>query len=109
MNRRILVIDDQEEVLKDYQEILSPRCLTDEKISQLEAELFGKKSCQTSPAQPAYEVYLARQGKEGYEIAKKMKEAGLSEDYIAKYKQSRLIYNTGFTACGVILLYELLI
>ena len=41
-------------------------------------------------------------------IIKKMKESSLSEEYITKYKQSRLIYNSGFTACGVILLYELL-
>jgi len=41
-------------------------------------------------------------------IIKKMKESRLPEDYITKYQQSRLIYNTGFTAIGVVLLYELL-
>jgi len=41
-------------------------------------------------------------------ILKKMKEYRLPKAYVKKYKQSRVIYNFGFTACGVILLYELL-
>jgi len=41
-------------------------------------------------------------------ILRKMKESNLPEEYVKKYRQSRMIYNLGFSACGFILLYELL-
>ena len=41
-------------------------------------------------------------------ILKKMKAYCLPKAYVEKYKQSRLVYNFGFTACGIILLLELL-
>ena len=41
-------------------------------------------------------------------VIRKMKASGLPDDYIREYKQSRWIYNLGFTLCGGILLYELL-
>lgn len=41
-------------------------------------------------------------------ILKKMKDYGLPTAYVRKYKQSRMVYNFGFTACGVTLLYDLL-
>lgn len=41
-------------------------------------------------------------------IFKKIKEIDLPEAYVKKYKQSRLLYNLGFTVCGVILLFEVI-
>ena len=41
-------------------------------------------------------------------IVKKLKNSNLPPTYIKKYKQSRLLYTSGFIVCGVTLLYELL-
>jgi hypothetical protein len=39
-------------------------------------------------------------------IIKKIQETNLPKAYIKKYKQSRLLYNLGFTICSLILLYD---
>jgi len=76
MNRRILVIDDQKEVLKDYEEILTPHICEVNRLRELEEELFGEKLTPPENLQPCYELYLAKQGQEGYELVKKMKSLG---------------------------------
>lgn len=41
-------------------------------------------------------------------IIRRMTASRLPRNYIRKYRQSRLIYNTGFIFCGGTLLYELI-
>ncbi len=79
MNNRIIVIDDEESILNDYQMILSP---PQEDISKqremqaLEAELFGASEVQERNVQEHYEVTAALQGKEGADYIAEAKKNG---------------------------------
>ena len=77
MNRRILVIDDQQEVLEDYRQILARELnIRDPELSVLKQELFGKDAGSGRPAEPAYEVVTARQGEEGFLLAQEARAEG---------------------------------
>ena len=76
MNRRIIIIDDQEEILRDYQEILSPFRFEDPELEKLETELFKKQTLPSKSTQLSYEVFLVRDGKHGFELVKGMREKG---------------------------------
>jgi anti-anti-sigma factor len=61
-NRRILVIDDSEDIHKDFHKVLARRAETAE-LDEIEASLFGASS---SPGgQPVFEVTSSYQGEQG--------------------------------------------
>ncbi len=71
MNRKIIVIDDEESILKDYLMILSPPERDDisdleKKAAELAAELFGEGAKKGKPAEERYELTTALQGEEGF-------------------------------------------
>lgn len=63
-NKRILVIDDNQDILETYKDILSP---TSESIDQLRS-LAGKSG---EPQRESFDLVLASQGQEGFECVKK--------------------------------------
>lgn len=79
MNNRIIVIDDEESILNDYQMILSPpqQDISKQKeMEDLEAELFGKSEVREQSVKECYEVCTALQGKEGAERIAEAKNNG---------------------------------
>lgn len=80
MNKRIIVIDDEESILKDYLMILSrPEgdiSELEKKAAALEAELFGEVLKEEKADQEYYELTTASQGKEGFAQVKAAKERG---------------------------------
>lgn len=77
MNKRILVIDDEEAILNTYGLILSPVEDAVDKLEQkaaaLEAELFDDPDDKTEVEPDSYELVFARQGEEGFKLAGKAK------------------------------------
>ncbi|MBF0495185.1 MAG: response regulator [Deltaproteobacteria bacterium] len=69
MNKRILVIDDQKNILADYESILCPGTAADEhrlSLTRAADELLGMKK--TDKIEEVYEVTTASQGEEGYKL-----------------------------------------
>jgi signal transduction histidine kinase len=64
--KRILVVDDSEEIHADFRRILVPSRAPSE-LDAMEAELFG--SALPGPAHPAFEIESAYQGQDACEIA----------------------------------------
>lgn len=64
--RRILLIDDNQDIHRDYRKILSPAREQDTSLDVLEAALFGEAVA--APAAPEFEVDSALQGEQGYEM-----------------------------------------
>ncbi len=62
-NRRILVIDDSEEIHHDFRKIFSPGSSTGKALDAVEAKLFGEPSA--ARRKPQFDVDSAFQGKEG--------------------------------------------
>lgn len=82
MNRkRIIVIDDEASVLKDYLTILSPpdpnMADLEKQAAALECRLFGESAERAGPAREYYEVTTALQGEEGFEKVRDAREKGL--------------------------------
>jgi len=79
MNKRIIVIDDEESILEDYLRILCPPqadvALIEEKAA-LEAELFGEPLGPDQTVQESYEVITALQGRDGFDEVRKARERG---------------------------------
>ncbi|MDO8349188.1 MAG: response regulator, partial [Planctomycetota bacterium] len=75
MNRRILVIDDNEAIHADFQKILMPAPVASDDLLSAEADLFGEPT----PAldRVAFEVTNASQGEQGYRLVKAAAAAGL--------------------------------
>ncbi len=73
MNNRIIVIDDEDSILKAYLSILSPDEKT-AKTAALEVALFGDASQQES--EEHYELTTVLQGEEGYEKIKQARDNG---------------------------------
>ncbi len=80
MNRKIMVIDDEETVLQDYLRILAD---SDPEMDDLraeaarvEAELFGPPETPKPGGRESYEVTAASQGEEGYLCVRKAREDG---------------------------------
>ena len=80
MNRKIIVIDDEESILKDYRLILTSAAaglsLLEKEAAALEAELFGETGEQEKAAEEGYDLHTAFQGQEGYAMIKSAYEAG---------------------------------
>jgi two-component system, NtrC family, sensor kinase len=73
-NRRILVVDDNQSVHKDFRNILVPPDKDPEHLQDMEAALFGE----SEPKGPAltFEVDCASQGQEGYQMVLDAVKAG---------------------------------
>ncbi len=80
MNRKIIVIDDEESILKDYRLILTVAAggLTslEKKAADLEAELFGETGEEEKKAEEGYELTTALQGEKGYHLIKQASVSG---------------------------------
>ncbi|MGE0085382.1 MAG: ATP-binding protein [Desulfococcaceae bacterium] len=80
MNRKIIVIDDEESILKDYRLILTSSAAglssLEKEAAALEAELFGESGEQEKTAEEGYNLSTALQGAEGYNLIKAAKSAG---------------------------------
>jgi CheY-like chemotaxis protein len=78
--RRILVIDDSEDIHKDFTRILCPVRTGDwDDLAQLEMSLFGSTSLGTSASNDSFEVDSAFQGQEG--LAKVQEAAAVGRPY----------------------------
>lgn len=73
-NHRILVVDDNEAIHKDFRKILCTRTKC-ESLASIESSLFGTSDTPTS-ARPVMQVDSAMQGEEGYAMVRKAKEEG---------------------------------
>lgn len=77
MNKRIIVIDDEESILNDYTMILSPARKNASALKEraaLEAELFGEKAAREPASQECYDLTVALQGREGFEKVRQARE-----------------------------------
>ncbi|MCA8949837.1 MAG: response regulator [Planctomycetes bacterium] len=74
MNRRVLVIDDNEAIQADFLKILAPDAAVSDDLLAAEAELFGDQPA--LPERTRFEVVTASQGREGLERARAAAAAG---------------------------------
>jgi CheY-like chemotaxis protein len=75
--RRILVIDDSEEIHKDFARLLCPERPADwEDMAQMEALLFGLESTAESSSSESFELDSAFQGEEGLAKVREAQAAG---------------------------------
>ena len=65
INRRILVVDDNESIHADMRKTLQPRRSVDE-LSELESLIFSDTN--SKPAEPLFEIESAYQGQEGCDL-----------------------------------------
>jgi signal transduction histidine kinase len=76
-NRRILVIDDNLSVHKDFRNILAPANTEPVRLQNLESALFGDNYQAEKPPTPiAFDVDCASQGQQGYEMVIEAVKAG---------------------------------
>lgn len=68
-NRRVLLVDDQEQLHEDYRKILALFPLASPEFDVLEADFFGSPPA-TRPLLPIYELTSAFQGREGVELVR---------------------------------------
>ncbi|MEE4354941.1 MAG: ATP-binding protein [Desulfococcaceae bacterium] len=80
MNRKIIVIDDDESILQDYRQILAPLpggiSDMEKEAAALEAELFGDTEKIFPKEEERYELSTALQGQEGWEQVRNAQQSG---------------------------------
>jgi CheY-like chemotaxis protein len=64
-NRRILVIDDNRAIHKDFRKIFQPTAPGDDALTRSEVALFGAAAAPAPQLQPRFEVDFATQGADG--------------------------------------------
>lgn len=69
-NRRILIIDDNESIHKDFKAILCDDGQNNDELDEAKAALFGEEESDSKP-QEGFEIHSAYQGQEGLEMIKK--------------------------------------
>ena len=62
-NGRLLIVDDNPAIHEDFTKILAPESRLEDEMSRAELLLFGEQP--SAPAQPAYELHFAHQGRQG--------------------------------------------
>lgn len=75
VNRRVLLIDDNEAIHSDFRKILTPPKRVDDDLLAAEAALFGDAVAE-SENEPGFELTSALQGREGFELAVQARAAG---------------------------------
>ncbi|MFO1476447.1 MAG: ATP-binding protein [Verrucomicrobiota bacterium] len=85
-NRRILVIDDNPSIHKDFRNILAPKHEEDGHLENMEAALFGEKTDKAPVVE--FEVDCASQGQEGY--AKVIEAAKAGRPYATAFVDVRM-------------------
>ena len=75
-NSRILVIDDDREIWKAYQAILSPPKKKENSPSNKMAQLLGLNNNVNTDEWPEFELSFKSQGQDGYELVKEMLATG---------------------------------
>ena len=74
MNRRVLVIDDNEAIQADFRKILTPTRAGDEALRDTEAALFGDTAPELEPV--CFELSTASQGKAGLDLVVQARNSG---------------------------------
>lgn len=74
MNRRVLVVDDNEAIHADFRKILTPEPAASADLLAAEADLFGEAAPVEDRVE--FELQTASQGQEGYELVKAAAAAG---------------------------------
>jgi diguanylate cyclase len=75
VNRRILVIDDNAAIHRDYDKILSGGADGGTGLSEMERLLFGEEPA-AAPLQPMFQLEFATQGQQGVELARSAAQNG---------------------------------
>jgi len=75
VNRRILVIDDNEAIHQDFRKILCAGLGGDSALAETEAALFGESPAQDN--QPDFQVDSAFQGRDGMEMVRRARGQGM--------------------------------
>src|SRR5919108_5101926 len=65
-NGRLLIVDDNPAIHEDFTKILAPESRLEDEMSRAELLLFGEQP--SAPAQPAYELHFAHQGRQSAAI-----------------------------------------
>jgi CheY-like chemotaxis protein len=73
--RRILVIDDNVDIHRDFRKLLCPE-REEEELDELEGAIFGSKAPPPAPRVLPFIVDSAMQGKEGLEAVRRMRKLG---------------------------------
>ena len=74
MNRRVLVIDDNESIHDDFRKVLMPTSAADDDLLMAEAELFGEPVSVVDRV--TFELTFASQGQQGHQLVKDAVAAG---------------------------------
>ena len=74
MNRRVLVIDDNESIHDDFRKVLMPTSAADDDLLVAEAELFGEPVSVVDRV--TFELTFASQGQQGHQLVKDAVAAG---------------------------------
>jgi two-component system, sensor histidine kinase and response regulator len=74
MNRRVLVIDDNEAIHADFRKILTPAPIASVDLLVAEADLFGTAAPAVDSV--SFDLVAATQGQEGFEIVQRAQAAG---------------------------------
>ncbi|MCB9879258.1 MAG: response regulator [Planctomycetes bacterium] len=75
LNRRVLVIDDNEAIHADFRKVLTPAPRVSQDLLDAEAALFGEPQATTGP-RTEFELTTASQGREGYQMVAEAHAAG---------------------------------
>ena len=70
LNRRILLVDDEQKILEELQKVLSPDEMAGRELKSLESRLFGQ-SAKTGSAKKTYDVHCCHQGDEAVKAVQK--------------------------------------
>lgn len=74
MNRRVLVIDDNEAIQSDFRKILTPATGADDALRDAEAALFGVTTTERESVR--FELVTASQGKVGLQLVSRARQSG---------------------------------
>ena len=74
LNRRVLVIDDNEAILSDFRKILTPAIHATDALAAAEADLFGEAL--VDRRQVAFELATASKGDAGYDLVRRAEAEG---------------------------------
>src|SRR4051812_38856285 len=81
--RRILIIDDTEDIHTDFRRVLSPKRPSRGKaLDLMESEIFGESASRELPLEWEFEVDSAFQGQEALTLVKAALEAGQPYDLV---------------------------